>query len=53
MKNNRKTIKITIPADKVESFAEAKAGAENTAMLKMTDTQYASRLIQWALEKQK
>ena len=48
---NRKTIKITIPADKVSAFAEAKAKAEQVAMIKMTDTQYASRLIQWALEK--
>lgn len=48
--NNRKTIKITIPADKVASFADAKAKAEQAAMIKLTDTQYASRLIQWALE---
>ena len=50
MTNNRKTIKITIPADKVEVFAEAKAKAEQSAMIKLTDTQYASRLIQWALD---
>lgn len=48
--SNRKTIKITIPADKVAAFAEAKAKAEQSAMIKLTDTQYASRLIQWALE---
>lgn len=48
--SNRKTIKITIPADKVSSFDEAKAKAERVAMIKLTDTQYASRLIQWALE---
>ena len=46
----RKTIKITLPADKVESFNKAKALAEKAAMIKLSDTQYASRLIQWALE---
>ena len=48
----RKTIKVTIPADKVQAFQEAKARAEQAAMLKLSDTQYASRLIQWALEQQ-
>lgn len=48
--SNRKTIKITLPANKVECFAAAKSKAEQIAMVKMTDTQYASRLIQWALE---
>lgn len=48
----RKTIKVTIPADKVAAFAAAKAKAEQAAMLKLSDTQYASRLIQWALEQQ-
>lgn len=51
MTNTRKTIKITIPADKVDLFAKAKAKAEQSAMIKLTDTQYASRLIQWALDK--
>lgn len=48
----RKTIKVTIPAGMVETFAQAKARAEHVAMLKLSDTQYASRLIQWALEQQ-
>lgn len=48
----RKTIKVTLPADKVESFEQAKAKAEQLAMIKMSDTQYASRLIQWALDQQ-
>lgn len=52
MSDNRKTIKVTIPADKVQSFQDAKDRAEQLAMLKMTDTQYASRLIQWALDQQ-
>lgn len=46
---NRKTIKVTIPADKVADFQAAKAKAEQAAMIKLTDTQYASRLIQWAI----
>lgn len=50
MTNTRKTIKVTIPADKVEAFDAAKARAEQAAMIKLTDTQYASRLIQWAIE---
>ena len=50
MTDNRKTIKITLPADKVASFQEAKVRAEQVAMIKLTDTQYASRLIQWAIE---
>ena len=52
MKDLRKTIKVTIPADKVDSFFAAKARAEQSAMIKLTDTQYASRLIQWALDQQ-
>jgi hypothetical protein len=52
MKINRKTIKITLPADQVDAFDLAKARAEQVAMIKLTDTQYASRLIQWALEQQ-
>lgn len=48
--DNRKTVKVTIPADKVASFDAAKSRAEQSAMIKLTDTQYASRLIQWAIE---
>jgi len=48
----RKTIKITLPADKVDSFEKAKSRAEQLAMIKLSDTQYASRLIQWALSQQ-
>jgi hypothetical protein len=50
MIDNRKTIRIAIPADQVEAFEKAKAKAEDSAMIKLTDTQYASRLIQWALK---
>lgn len=49
----RKTIKVTLPADKVESFEAAKERAEQVAMIKLSDTQYATRLIQWALTQQK
>lgn len=48
----RKTIKVTLPSDKVASFEQAKARAEQVAMIKLSDTQYASRLIQWALDQQ-
>lgn len=48
----RKTIKVTLPSDKVALFEQAKARAEQIAMIKMSDTQYASRLIQWALDQQ-
>lgn len=50
---NRKTIKITLPADKVAAFESAKKRAEDAAMITLTDTQYASRLIQWALSQGK
>lgn len=53
MKAERKTIKVTIPANKVDLFNQAKAKAEQSAMIKLTDTQYASRLIQWALDQAK
>ena len=52
MTDNRKTIKVTIPADMVPAFHDAKARAEQVAMIKLSDTQYASRLIQWALAQQ-
>ena len=48
----RKTIKVTLPSEKVVAFERAKARAEQLAMIKMSDTQYASRLIQWALDQQ-
>jgi len=52
MSTNRKQIRIVIPADKVPAFHTAKARAEQVAMIKLSDTQYASRLIQWAIEQQ-
>ena len=52
MPDKRKIIRIAIPADKVGLFDSAKKKAERSAMIKLSDTQYASRLIQWALEQQ-
>ena len=49
---NRKTIKITLPASTVAAFEQAKARAEQVAMLKLSDAQYASRLMHWAIEQQ-
>ena len=49
-KPKRKTIKITLPHAQVETFDHAKKKAEDAAMMKLTDTQFASRLIQWAIE---
>jgi len=51
MHDNRKQIRVTIPADKVEAFAAAKKRAEDAAMISLTDTQFASRLVQKAIEK--
>lgn len=47
--DNRKTLRITIPSELVNDFNFAKWRAEDVAMVRMSDTQYASRLIQWAL----
>lgn len=54
MTDNRKTIKVTIPEGMVSSFNKAKESTESEMMVKLSDTQYASRLIHWAiLEKTK
>ena len=50
MTDKRKHIKIVIPASMVEQFDRAKSDAEQQVMMKMSDTQYASRLVQWALD---
>ena len=52
MTDQRKSIRITIPATDRAKFEQAKKRAEDSAMVKLSDTQYASRLIQWALSKQ-
>jgi hypothetical protein len=48
--SNRKQMRVTIPADQVAAFKRAKERAEKEAMITLTDTQYASRLIQWAIK---
>jgi len=48
--DGRKQIRVTIPADKVEAFNAAKKKAESAAMISLTDTQFASRLVQKAVE---
>ena len=52
MENERKQVRVVIPADKVPAFHAAKSRAEQVAMIKLSDTQYASRLIQWAIAQQ-
>jgi hypothetical protein len=53
MTDQRKTIRVTIPAELVSSFDHAKALAEQAGMMRMTDTQYASRVLAWAIEQTK
>ena len=50
MKDLRKTIKVTIPSSHVFRFDECKHKAEQSAMIKLSDTQYASRLVIHALD---
>jgi len=50
MTDGRKQIRVTLPADKVEAFRAAKKRAEDAAMIKLTDTQFASRLLAKAIE---
>jgi hypothetical protein len=52
MTDGRKYIRIVIPADKIQLFNQAKKAAEDAAMVKLSDTQYATRLLQWALGQQ-
>lgn len=52
MAETRKHIRLALPADKLEAFEAAKRKAEDTAKIKLTDGQFASKLIQWALEQE-
>src|SRR5690606_1301037 len=45
----RKDIRVTIPAKHVEDFGEAKTRAETLWGFKLSDAQYASRLLSWAV----
>jgi len=49
MTNNRKQMRVTLPASAVESFYKAKKKAEDAAGITLTDTQFASRLIEKAV----
>ena len=49
MTNNRKQMRVTLPASAVESFYKAKKKAEDVAGITLTDTQFASRLIEKAV----
>jgi len=49
MNNNRKQMRVTLPASAVESFYKAKKKAEDAAGITLTDTQFASRLIEKAV----
>lgn len=50
--SKRKQIRVTIPEGISEQFDTAKAASENEAMMAMTDTQYATRLLVWAISQQ-
>jgi hypothetical protein len=47
--SDRKHVRVVIPSDKVEAFKIAKAKAEDLAMITLTDSQFASRLVQKAI----
>jgi hypothetical protein len=49
MTNNRKQMRVTLPASAVESFYKAKKRAEDAAGITLTDTQFASRLVEKAV----
>ena len=49
MNNNRKQMRVTLPASAVESFYKAKKKAEDAAGITLTDTQFASRLVEKAV----
>jgi hypothetical protein len=49
MDNNRKQMRVTLPASAVESFYKAKKKAEDAAGITLTDTQFASRLVEKAV----
>ena len=49
MDNNRKQMRVTLPVTAVEAFNKAKKRAEDAAGITLTDTQFASRLIEKAV----
>lgn len=50
MSDDRKQVRVAIPADLVQSFQDSKRKAENSLKVSMTDSQYASSLLRWALK---
>jgi len=51
MTNTRKQMRVTLPATAVEAFNKAKKRAEDAAGITLTDTQFASRLIEKVITK--
>ena len=49
MSDGRKHMRIALPAADLERFAAQKAKAEAGAKMQFSDSQYAVRLISWAL----
>jgi len=49
MTNHRKQMRVTLPATALEAFNKAKRRAEDAAGITLTDTQFASRLIEKAV----
>lgn len=49
MASPRKSVRVTIPSEMAGDFEKAKSMAESAVMVKMSDAQYASRLVQWAI----
>lgn len=49
MGEKRKHLRVALSAGDYEKFLAAKAKAENTAQVIMTDPQYAISLIRWAV----
>jgi len=50
--SQRKQMRVTIPAEVAADFNKAKKEAEDKTMMALSDTQFATRLIVWALRKQ-
>ena len=49
MSDGRKHMRIALPAADLKRFAAQKAKAEAGAKMQFSDSQYAVRLISWAL----
>lgn len=49
MDEKRKHMRIALSADEYKKFSEAKAQAESTAQIVMSDPKFAVSLIRWAV----